>query len=209
MSGRAFSAAAIAAAVVSGPLIARAESDGAAHQGLLVRVAAGPAYLHESWSSSDGGAGAVHTGWGPALDVTVAKFVRPRIAVGGSLQAAGIFNRDETTLGMTYTLDDTIHFVDTLAGLIDVYPDPARGLHAGGALGIVGVTEVDTHMGSTQTSFGFTGALHVGWERFVSRRGSAGGMLRLSFFHYGSDTPPPAASSNGLLASVLVAFTYD
>lgn len=201
---------AVAAAVVlCGAATGRAESNGSTHEGGLVRVAVGPAYLHESWRPSDDGAGAVHTGWGPAIDLTVGRFVRPRVAIAGALQVAGIFNRDETTLGMTFALKDTIRFVDSLAALVDVYPDPARGLHAGGALGIVAVTDVDTHMGSTQTDLGFAGAVHVGWERFVSSRWSAGALFRLSLFHYGSDTPPPAATSNGLLASLLLAFTYD
>ena len=43
----------------------------------------------------------------------------------------------------------------------------------------------------------------------MSRRWSAGGMLRLAFYHYGTDTPPPDASANGLLTSLLLAFTYD
>jgi len=194
-------------AVTSGA--AWGEEGGRVHQGRIVRIAAGPTYLHESWHPSAGTGDAVHTGWGPALDVTVGKFVRPRLVLAGSVQAAAIIDRDETTLGMTYALDDTIHFVDTLAALVDFYPDPARGLHAGGALGLAFVTEVDTHMGGSQTSWGPVAALHVGWERFISRRWSAGGMFRLSLYHYGTDTPPPEAASNGLLVTVLFAFTYD
>jgi hypothetical protein len=204
---RAGAALALALAFSAAPA-ARADGE-RIHQGRLVRVAAGPATLHESWHPSGGTGDAVHTGWGPALDVTVGAFVRPRLVLAGSLQLAGIINRDETTLGMTYALDDTLHFVDALAGLIDFYPDPRRGLHAGGSLGVAAITELDTHMGGTQTSFGPVAALHVGWERFVSRRWSAGGLFRLSFHHYGTDTPPPETSSNGLLASVLLAVTYD
>jgi len=203
-----FQTAALAgAAIASG--VARADEGGRVHQGRLLRIAAAPAYLHESWAPSGGTGDAVHSGWGPAIDVTVGRFVRPRLAVAGNLQVAGIINRDETTLGTTYALDDTVHFVDMLTALADFYPDPARGLHAGGALGIVAITELDTHMGGTQTSWGPVVAAHVGWERFISKRWSAGGLLRLSLYHYATDTPPPEASSNGVLASVLIAFTYD
>jgi len=195
--------------VLSAAPAARADDGGRVHQGRLVRVAAGPAYLHESWHPSGGTADAVHAGWGPAVDVTVGKFVRPRLLLAGRLQLAGIINRDETTLGMTYSLDDTVHFVNTLAALIDVFPDPRRGLHAGGSLGVGAITEMDTHMGGTQTSWGPDVALHVGWERFISPRWSAGGLFRLAYFHHATDTPPPAASSNGLLATLLVSFTYD
>jgi hypothetical protein len=188
--------------------VAGAAPDARADEGdRVVRLAAGPTYVHESWHATDRSADAVHTGWGPALDVTVGGFVRPRVVLAGSLHLAGIFNRDETTLGVTYSLDDTIHFVDSFVGLIDVYSKPA-GLHEGGGLGIAAVTEVDTHMGSTQTSFGLAGEAHVGYERFVSKRWSAGGLLRLSLFHYLTDTPPPASSSVGVLTTLLASFTY-
>lgn len=198
-----------AGAAVASSLPARADDGGRVHQGRLIRIAAGPASVHESWHPSGDTGDAVHTGWGPALEVTVGEFVRPRLVVAGSLQLAGILNRDETTLGTTYTLDDTVHLVDAVTALVDFYPDPSRGLHAGGALGIAVITEVDTHMGGSQTSWAPVAALHVGWERFVSRRWSAGGLLRLSFYRYATDTPPPDASTNGVLASLLLAFTYD
>jgi hypothetical protein len=106
-------------------------------------------------------------------------------------------------------LPDTLHFVDTLSALVDYYPNPRRGMHVGGALGLAAVTEVDTHMGGSQTNWGFAAALQAGHERFISKRWSAGGLLRLAYYHYGTDTPPPPASSNGLLITLLVAFTFD
>jgi len=200
---------AIVGAILCVAPAARAEGGDRVHQGRFLRLATGVAYLRESWSPSSGTADAVHSGWGPALEVAVGKFVRPRLVIAGSLQLAGIINRDETTLGMTYSLDDTVHFVDTLSALVDFYPNPQRGLHFGGTLGIAGVTELDTHMGGTQTSFGFAAALHAGYERFVSKRWSAGGLARIAFHRYGTDTPPPDATANGLLASLLLAFTFD
>jgi hypothetical protein len=203
----ALAAVVLASVVVSGA--ARADDGGRIHQGRFVRIAAGPAYMHESWHPSTDTGDAVHTGWGPALEIVVGKFVRPRLVVAGGLQLAAVFNRDETTLGTTYALDHTAHFVDAVVATADFYPNPSRGLHAGGALGIAVITEVDTHMGGAQTSLGPVAVLHVGWERFVSRRWSAGGLLRLSFYHYGTDMPPPDTSTNGVLASLLLAFTYD
>jgi len=202
-------AAAVLASGVVASAVARADDGGRIHQGRFLRIAAGPTYVHESWHPSGDTGDAVHTGWGPALEVSGGKFVRPGLVVAGGLQLAAVFNRDETTLGTTYTLDHTAHFVDAVVATADFYPNPSRGLHAGGALGIAVVTEADTHMGGAQTSWGPVAALHVGWERFVSRRWSAGGLLRLSFYHYGTDTPPPDTSSNGVLVSLLLAFTYD
>jgi hypothetical protein len=173
----------------------------------VVRFAAGPTYLHESWQPSDGSADAVHKGWGPALDVSVGEFVQPRVVLAGSLHLAGIINRDETTQGVTYPLDDTVHFIDAFLALIDFYPKPA-GLHEGAGIGIAAVTDLDTHMGSTQTNFGLVAEAHIGYERLVSKRWSVGGVLRLSFFHYLSDTPRPAASSLGVLTTLLASFAY-
>ena len=199
----------VGASLMLGAAAARADDGGRVHQGRFLRLATGVAYLRESWSPSGGTAGAVHTGWGPALEVTAGRFVRPRLVLAGSCQLAAIINRDETTLGVTYPLDDTLHFVDTLSALVDYYPNPLHGLHFGGSLGLAAISELDTHMGGTQTSFGFAAALHAGTEVFVSRRWSAGGMARLAFHRYGSDTPPPDATANGLLASLLLAFTFD
>jgi hypothetical protein len=203
----------LALAVFTGTAVAsaaaRADDVGRVHQGRVLRIAAGPVYLHESWHPSGGTGDAVYSGWGPALDITVGKFVRPRLVLAGRLEAAAIINRDETTLGTTYKLDDTLHFIDTAGALVDFYPDPSRGLHAGGALGIAAITDVDTHMGGAQTSWGPLVALHVGWERFVSRRWTAGATLRVSLYHYGTHTPPPDASANGLLTSVLLTIAHD
>jgi hypothetical protein len=200
---------AVVASIIAAAPAARADDGTRVHQGRFLRLAAGFSALHDSWHPSGGTADAVHTGWGPSLEVAVGKHVRPGLVLGGSLQLTSIINRDETTLGMTYPLDDTSHFVDTVAALIDYYPNPRRGLHAGGTLGIAAITELDTHMGGTQTSLGFAASLHAGYEWFMSKRWSAGGMARLAFHHYGTDSPPPAATSNGLLASLLVAFTFD
>lgn len=188
---------------------ARADDGGRAHQGRLLRVATGLVYLHESWYPSSNEPSAVLTGWGPALEVTLGKFLRPRLALAGSLQLAAAINRDETTLGRSYDLTDTLHFVDTLSALADFYPNPRRGFHVGGSLGIATITEVDTYMGGSQTSWGFAGALHGGYERFVSRRWSLGGLARLAFHTYDTDTPPPHATTTGVLFSLLFAATFD
>ena len=190
------------AAVVGAATVARADEGER-----IVRFAAGPTYLHESWHATDGSGDAVHKGWGPALDISIGEFVQPRLVLAGSLHLAGIINRDETTDGVTYPLDDTIHFVDAFLVLIDFYPKPV-GLHEGGGIGIAAITELDTHMGSAQTNFGLVAEAHVGYERLVSKRWSAGGVLRLSFFHYLSDTPRPASSSFGVLTTLMASFSY-
>jgi hypothetical protein len=200
---------ALAVAAAGAPHAARADDGGRVHQGRLLRAGAGVAYLRESWNPSGGAPDAVHTGWGPALEIALGKHLRPGFVLGGSVQLTGIINRDQTTLGMTYPLSRTVHFVDTVSALVDCYPNPRRGLHVGGTLGVAAITELDTYMGGTQTSWGFAGALHGGHGRFVSARSSIGGLVRVAFHRYGTDTPPPAATSNGLFVSALLTFTYD
>jgi len=200
----------VAVVLVSGAArAARADDGGRVRDGRFLRVATGLAYLHESWSPSGSAPGAIHTGWGPALEVALGKFVRPRLVLAGSVQVATAINRDETTLGMTYPLTDTLHFVDTISALVDFYPDALLGLHVGGSVGFATITEVDTYMGGAQTSWGLAAAVHAGHEWFVSRRWSVGGLARLAFHSYGTDTPPPAATANGVLFSVLAAATFD
>jgi hypothetical protein len=197
-------------AAVSGiPPAAGADDGGRVHRGRFLRLGAGVAYLRESWTPSGGTAGAIHTGWGPALEIAIGKHLRPGLALAGSVQLAGIINRNQTTLGMTYALASTVHFVDTVTALVDYYPNPRRGLHLGAALGLAAITELDTHSDGTQTSWGLAGALHGGHERFISPRWSMGGMIRVAFHRYGTDTPPPAATSNGLLATALLTFTFN
>jgi len=209
MGARPIGALAAAFLVAGGARAAGADDGARVHDGRFLRVATGLAYLHESWSPSGSAPDAVHTGWGPALEVALGKFVRPRLALAGSIQLATAINRDETTQGMTYPLTDTLHFVDTISALVDFYPDARRGLHLGGSVGFATITEVDTYMGGAQTSWGLAAALHAGHEWFVSRRWSVGGMARLAFHSFGTDTPPPAATANGLLFSLLGAVTFD
>src|SRR4029079_3161346 len=68
-------AVALALALSAAPA-ARADGE-RIHQGRLIRVAAGPASLHEGWHPSGGPGDAVHTGWGPALGGTLHQFGGP------------------------------------------------------------------------------------------------------------------------------------
>ena len=90
---------------------ARADGDGRVHQGRFLRLATGVAYLRESWSPSGGTADAVHTGWGPTLEVAVGKFVRPRLVVlaaGGT----GVGPRDVTAEAASEAIDRRMHGVE-------------------------------------------------------------------------------------------------
>jgi hypothetical protein len=68
-------------------------------------------------------------------------------------------------------------------------------------------TDVDRHMGSTDTNWGWSLSAHAGVRRHLARRWSIGVMGRLTFYRFGSDTPPPSSTSIGLLPVLLVTFT--
>jgi hypothetical protein len=174
---------------------------------LFLRLATGPAFNYESWSPDGASAGAGYTGWAPVLDVTVGRRVRPRLVIAGDLQLAAVVNRTESYLGGSYPLADTLHFLDSLSAIADYTPWRHPRFHGGGGIGLLVVTDVDTHMGSAPTTLGFALSVHAGYQRRVSRTLSIGGMVRLTFYRFGSDTPPPSASSVGFLPVVLVTVT--
>jgi hypothetical protein len=197
----------VAACVGLGGRPARAEGDGSSEPRLFLRLAAGPAFNYESWSPDGGSPGASYTAWGPALDVAVGRRVRRGLVIAGDLQLAMLVNRTESYLGGSYPLTDTLHFVDTLGAVVDYTPWSRPRFHVGGSLGVMAATDVDTHMGSTKTSWGWSLSAHAGVRRHLARAWWVGIMARLTFYRFGSDTPPPSSTSVGLLPVLLLTFT--
>ncbi|HLK88414.1 MAG TPA: hypothetical protein VKZ18_00890 [Polyangia bacterium] len=198
---------ALAAVSVAGAPVARADSAAPPPARVFLRLAVGPAFMVESWSPSTPDPGAVSTGWAPALEVTVGKRVRPRWVLAGTLQVAGVIDRSESFEGGSYTLPDTIHFLDTIGALVDRDLGGRYGGHLGAALGLMTVSELDTSFGSFATSWGFAASVHGGIEPVVRGRWRMGVAGRLTLYRYGSDDPPPSATSWGLLSSLLLTFT--
>jgi hypothetical protein len=197
---------AMAAVVLAGSR-ARAEGDGTGERRDFLSLGVGPTFDYESRSFSGGSAGASYTGWGPALDVAVGRRVRPRLVIAGDLQLAMIVDRTESYLGGSYPLSETLHFLDSLSAIADYTLWRLPQLHFGGGMGLLVVTQVDTHMGSTDTNLGFALSAHAGWQRRLRRGWSVGVLGRLTFYGFGSQTPTPASSSVGLLPVVLLTFT--
>jgi hypothetical protein len=197
---------AIAAALAAGSP-ARADDLAPTEPRLFLRLAAGPGFGYESWTPEGGSAGASSTGWAPVLDVAVGRRVRPRLVVAGELQLAAIVDRTESYRGGSYPLVDTLHFVDTLSAIADYTLWRYPRLHAGGGVGLMAMTAVDGHMGSTATSWGFALGAHAGYRRPLSHTWSIGVMGRVICYRFASDTPRPSATSTGVLPSLLLTFT--
>ncbi len=212
MSGRALPnklgiVAAIVTAAVCVGRTAGAADEGPGESRLFLRLAIGPAFDHESWSPGGGSAGASYAGWGPALDVAVGRQVRRGLIIAADLQLATIVDRTESYLGGSYPLSETLHLVDTVGALLDYSPWSHPRIHFGGGLGLMAETDIDTHMGSTETNWGWAVSAHAGFRRHLARNWSVGVMGRLTLYRFGSDTPPPSSTSLGLLPVLFVTFT--
>ena len=186
---------------------ARAQTEAASEPRLFLRLAIGPAFNYETWSVSGISPGASYTGWAPVLDVAAGRRVGPGLVVAGDLQLASVVNRTESYLGSSYPLTDTLHLLDSLSLISDYTPSGHPRLHFGAGLGLLLVTDIDTHMGSTATDLGFVVSVHAGYGWHLARAWSIGVMGRLTLYGFGSDTPAPASSSVGVLPVLLLTFT--
>jgi hypothetical protein len=158
---------------------------------LFLLLATGPAFNYESWSPSGPNAGASYTGWAPVLEVAVGRRVRPRLVIAGDLQLAAVVNRTQSYLGGSYPLAGTLHFLDTLSAIADYTLWRHPRVHGGGGIGLLLMTDVDTQMGNTPTNLGLALSVHAGYQWRRARVWSIGVMGRLTFYRFGSDTPPP------------------
>lgn len=179
------------------------------HDGFFLRLSLGPVYLHESWSPSAGGAGATFGGWGTSLEASIGKSVRPGLIVGGRWQFAAVVDPNESYLGVTTAADETARFVDVVGAFVDYYPNPRRGLHLGGAVGVVIATNLDAGYHSHETSWGSAISAHVGYEVFFSSRWSVGTLAQLSVYQYSTTEAGVSSFSDGLLPTLAVAFTFN
>jgi len=179
------------------------------HDGFFLRVSLGPAYLDESWSPSGGAAGATYAGWGSSLETSVGKSIRPGLIVGGRWQFVAAVDPNESYLGATTAVVETARLLDVIGAFADYYPNPRRGLHLGGAAGVVIATNLDTGYHAHETSWGPAISAHVGYEVFFSSRWSVGAQAQLLAYHYSTSEAGVSSVSDGLLPTLAVAFTFN
>jgi hypothetical protein len=108
---------------------------------------------------------------------------------------------------VSYALSDTLHLLSTLGAVAVYAPRRRPSLRLGAGLGLLAATDVDTHMGGVQTSWGLAAFLEGGIERPLSARWRIGAIARLTFYQFDAVTPPPASASTGLAPTLLFAFT--
>jgi hypothetical protein len=180
------------------------------HQGFFLRLTLGPAYLHESWNPSGGSPGASYGGFGTSIETSVGHSVlRPGLIVGGKWQLAAVVDPNESYLGATYVATTTARFLDVFAAFIDDYPNVRGGFHFGGSIGLLAATDLDAVYANTFTSWGAALSAHVGYEAFFSRRWSGGVIAQLSVYRYSTKEAAVSSTSDGLLPTLALAFTYN
>jgi hypothetical protein len=179
------------------------------HRRLFLRLALGTAYLHESWSPHSGRPDALYGGWGTALDASMGRIVRPGLIVGGRWQIVAVVDANETYRGSTTTAARTVRFLDTLAAFVDDFPDPRRGFHFGGSAGVLAASNLDASYGTVSTGWGAAISGHVGYETFFSNRWSIGALAALAAYRYGDSEAGVSSTSDGLLPTLELSFSFQ
>jgi hypothetical protein len=188
--------------------VARAEVPAMTYHRFFLRLSAGAAYLHENWNPSGNSPGAVFTGAGPSLELSIGKSVRPRLVVGGMWQLVDVSDPSESYLGTTYVAPGTERFLDVVAAFADYYPNPRRGLHIGGSAGLLVAANIERDC-CRSTSLGAVLSIRVGYDVFFSRRWSLGALAQLESYRYSSSESSVSSTSYGLLPTLALALTFD
>jgi hypothetical protein len=162
------------------------------HDGFYLRMAAGLGGGHGSISTDHSGVPNYGVGGaGLALNLWIGGTPWRGIAIGGMLSLQGMHDSNTIVEGQK-TGAGVQGNLGLLAPFIDVFPDPLRGLHVGGALGLAGFgTKADSHVleddhgAKDYSGGGLGGSAWVGYMGFVGPEWSLGGMLQLSGFATG------------------------
>ena len=178
------------------------------HNGFLLRLSLGAVYLRESWNPSGSSPGAVFSGAGTSLELSIGKSVRPRLIVGGLWQLVAVTDPNESYLGTTYVAPGTDRFLDVVAAFADYYPNPRRGLHVGGSGGLLAASNLDRQC-CISTHWGAALSVRVSYDVFFSRRWSVGALAQLEAYRYSSRESNVSSASNGLLPTLALTLTFD
>jgi hypothetical protein len=204
----------IAASVVGLSGVASADVAAAAagkrsHDGLFLRLSLGAAGLYESWRPSSGGASAVFSGAGTSLEASIGKILRPGLIVGGLWQFAAVADPNESYRGTTYVVSGTDRFLNVVAAFVDDYPNPRRGLHLGGSIGLLVASNLDRAYWTVATDLGVAVSVRAGYDVFISSRWSVGAFAQLQGYRTSSSEANVSSTSIGLLPALALAFTFD
>jgi len=100
----------------------------------------------------------------------------PGVTLGGAYLGNYAARRDPDAAGQP----DSWMSLGIVGPFIDVFPNPRRGFHFGGAIGPAGTASYDDNSEERAVAFGFGGSLWAGYDFWVSDQWSIGAELRLS-----------------------------
>jgi hypothetical protein len=202
---------AVAVAAALAAPVARADADSVpvpSDHKLVLHLAAGLAYLHESWSPNDGSPGSAETGWAPALEIAAGRVLSPGLVVGGIWQIASVFSPTESFAGTDYHLEDAIKLTTLIGPFVEDPQLPRIPVRVGIAVGVVASSLRDTSQYQSETTVALALSPYVGYDRRLSRRWSVGALARVTLYRSVLGDTPPSAATTGVLPSMLASFTF-
>lgn len=162
------------------------------HDGFYLRLSAGLGGGVGNVSSDDRGVPNFSAGGpGLALNLWIGGTPWRGVAIGGLVALQGIGESNAEVEGRD--TDEGMDGGAILVGpFIDAFPDPQRGLHVGGSLGLAGLwAKADSHVLEEQLDVvdynggGLGASAWVGYMGFVGPEWSMGGLLQLTGFATG------------------------
>jgi hypothetical protein len=113
------------------------------------------------------------------FDLWIGGTPTPGLAMGGALTGLGVGASKRSVDG--HRVDgDVSASTGMIAYFVDVFPDPARGLHFGGALGLASAQAEIKNSGRKFEGGGLGAQAWGGYDFWVSPQWSLGGMLRFA-----------------------------
>jgi hypothetical protein len=162
--------------------VAPCAKSGPAHSGFFLRSGFGTGYMTFRGKGPDGSASV--SGLGSSMDIAIGGGIAKGLVLAGTIQSASVgntfkggrFDDAEITVGdQTVDASDTALAATSVMGLlVDWYPSPARGWHAGLSVGF-GAAMLTNHADDSSSSgMGMGGSVFGGYDWWVGRDWSLG-----------------------------------
>jgi len=170
------------------------------HDGFYLRLSLGGGYERSRWSHPTEGHETFETG-SVGFDVLLGGAPVPGLVLGGMLSSEVA---PSVTVKRAFGGASDLIYTSTLIGaFIDGFPDPERGFHLGAGAGFQ-LSSFDDDGGQVQSAAGGGAVALIGYDAFVSRKWSLGGLLRAS----GSlQSPQDTADARLLTGSISLLFS--
>lgn len=150
------------------------------HDGFYLRMGLGLGFGGALVSSDSKGIDDYSFGGAAAgFDLWLGGTPTPGLVMGGALSGLGLGASKRSSAGNRVD-GDVAASTGMIAYFVDVFPDPERGLHFGGALGLASSQAEIKNAGRKFEGAGFGAQAWGGYDFWVSPQWSLGGMLRFA-----------------------------